>query len=274
MANPLVSAILSAYNEESHIGSLLASIKEQGYPFIEIIVIDDGSTDKTAKIAKKFGARVYTRSHQDRSLQRNFAASQAKGKYLLLLDADMVLTPQVVSFCLAQKKDVVVVPEQSFGKNYWAKCKALERNCYIGDSAIEAARFVSASAFKAVGGYNPEMIAGEDWDLHRRLAARYQIGRASQYIMHNEGELSFWKVLKKKLYYAKKSDAYISENVAGIKDVARFIVRPAIWRNWRQLLADPIHFPGMVLLVWGEILVGGLGAVIFKPVFLHRLLKI
>jgi len=242
------------------------------------LVIDDSSTDRTAKIAKKYTPHVFTRPHAERSTQRNFGASLAKGEYLLFLDADMKLTPQVINSCVnlarSHKFDALIIPEKSFGENYWAKCKALERNCYIGDPQIEAPRFIRRQVFTQIKGYDPQMISGEDWDLHKRLLAKkFRIGRTPELILHNEGSLSYLKVLQKKFYYAQKSDQYIAKNVSGPKDIVRFVVRPAIFKNWRLLLADPLHVPGLILLVWGEMLVGGLGAIVFKPIFLRRLLK-
>jgi glycosyltransferase involved in cell wall biosynthesis len=274
--SPLVSIIIAAYNEEKHIPELLASIRDQNYSQIETLVIDDSSTDGTAQVAKQFKTKVITRPHLERSAQRNYGAFLAKGKYLLFLDADMQLSPRVVSSCVNQTASgtfsAIVIPERSFGENYWAKCKALERNCYIGDPKIEAARFVSKKVFNQITGYDPEMVSGEDWDLHKRIMNhKFGIGRTAEYILHNEGQLSYFKVLKKKYYYASKSDKYITNNITGPNEILRFILRPAIFKNWRLLLSDPIHVPGLFLLVWGEILVGGFGSIIFKPSFLKKI---
>lgn len=272
----LVSVVIPAHNEEKNLPYLLESINKQTYLSIETIVIDDSSTDKTAIIAKEHGATVYTRPRRERSIQRNFGAKVAKGKYLLFLDADMELSSDVVKSCvlLAEKNgwDALIIPEKSFGDNYWAKAKALERNCYIGDPDIEAARFIKHSVFNQIGGYDPDMISGEDWDLHKRLLKHgYKVGRTNEFIIHHEGKLSYLKVLKKKLYYSQKSDQYIKNNVTNIKDIIRFVTRPSIIKNWRLLLADPIHIPGLIFLVWGEMLVGGFGAIIFKPVLFKKI---
>src|SRR5260221_11101716 len=89
MASLLVSIIIPAWNEEKNISRLLESINNQSYKGVETIVVDDGSTDKTAEIAKKLGARVFKRKRNERSIERNFGASKAVGVYLVFLDADM-----------------------------------------------------------------------------------------------------------------------------------------------------------------------------------------
>src|SRR3989344_4521097 len=92
---PLVSVIIPAFNEEAVIEKLLLSIKSQSYSYIETIVVDDGSIDKTLQLAQKYTTSVYSRGHAERSMQRNFGAKKAKGKYLFFLDADMQLSKNV-----------------------------------------------------------------------------------------------------------------------------------------------------------------------------------
>src|SRR5260221_7386967 len=96
----LVSIIIAAFNEEKHIPRLLATIQSQDYPNIETILIDDSSTDHTVSVAEKFNIQVISQPHRERSVQRNFGVSKAKGKYVILLDADMQLSPKVVSSCV------------------------------------------------------------------------------------------------------------------------------------------------------------------------------
>lgn len=148
--NNLVSVIVSTKNEESVIENLLKSIRGQTYKYIEIIIVDNNSSDKTKNIAKKYTKSVFNKG-PERSVQRNFGASKAKGQYLFFLDADMILTPNVIDECVnvAQKPLVggVIVPEKSVGKGFWGKVKAFERSFYVEDESIEAARFLKEIPF-------------------------------------------------------------------------------------------------------------------------------
>lgn len=91
-----MSVCVAAYNEEEHIGRLLASLREQTCPPLEVIVADDGSRDRTAEIAEAAGARVLRLDHRGPPAARNAAARLARGEVLLILDADMHCAPEFV----------------------------------------------------------------------------------------------------------------------------------------------------------------------------------
>ena len=210
---PKISIIISTKNEEKNIENCLRSIKLQTISPIEIIVVDNYSEDKTLNIAKKFTSKVY-RKGPERSSQRNFGAVKATGDYVLFVDADMVLTPNVVMDCIKKisnsRLKCIVIPEKSFGKSFWAKCKALERSYYVGVDWIEGARFFDRKKFLELGGYNRLLVSGEDWDLHSRFTQNSKCGRINNYILHNEGSLSLKDTVGKKYYYAKNIHRYKS----------------------------------------------------------------
>ncbi|MDP1728701.1 MAG: glycosyltransferase family 2 protein [archaeon] len=88
--NPLVSVIIPTYNEEEEIGHCLKSLNEQSFQNFEIIIIDDGSTDKTCEIVRKFkNVALLKGKHKGSGFSRNLGARQAKGKILIFIDADM-----------------------------------------------------------------------------------------------------------------------------------------------------------------------------------------
>lgn len=272
MAKPLVSIIIATYNEEKNIELLLESCQLQNYKNLEIIVVDSTkTTDRTSEMAKKMEVKVYKYGNE-RSVQRNFGVSKANGENVLILDADMKLSPTVVLECVNTHCDAVIIPEKSYGESYWARCKALERNCYIGDSEIEAARFFKKQLFLRVGGYNPDMISGEDWDLHGRIKVLTKVGRTKSVLFHNEGKMTLLGNLKKKIYYSQKSAAYIQENVSGFKQVFLYIFRPAYFRNWKALLGDPTHFVGFLIMKFLEFFAGGM-VIVSKPEFWRKMVQ-
>lgn len=266
MKNILVSAIISTKNEELVVEKLLLSLKSQSYKFMEIIVVDNNSSDKTKEIANKYTKLVFNKG-PERSAQRNFGAQKAKGEYLLFLDADMVLDRKVIEECV-EKFEInnlggVIIPEKSFGKGFWAEVKAFERSFYVGDSAIEAARFYPKKIFNEVGGFDEAITGPEDWDLSERVGKKFHIGRIKSFILHNEGTLSLWKLLKKKYYYARGAKNYVSkDNVGILSPKTIFFLRQSFYKNPKKIIFHPLLFCAMIFMLSLELVVGAIGYIL------------
>jgi len=246
----IVSVIVPTKNSESTISKCLRSIREQTYPNIEIIVVDNYSSDRTREIAQKSG-KVLLKG-PERSSQRNFGAQAAVGDYLFFIDSDMELMPTVVENCVKTTvyghANAVVVPEISIGNGFWSKCKALERSCYVGDDTIEAARFFCKDVFFGVGCFDEEITGQEDWDLHVRISkAGYKIGRITSFIQHDEGRLSLRKTMIKKRNYGKTLKLYTKKNPKEAS-AQLTLIRPAFIRHWKKLAKDPVHASGMLFM--------------------------
>lgn len=96
---PLVSICIPAYNAEKYIVSTIKSALNQTWQNKEIIIVDDGSTDKTLKIAKVFeseNVKVFSQKNKGASAARNYAYSLAKGDFIQWLDADDILAPNKI----------------------------------------------------------------------------------------------------------------------------------------------------------------------------------
>lgn len=241
----LISIIITTKNEEAVLKDLLTSIFKQTYKNFEIILVDNFSTDKTVKIAKKYTNKIFKKG-PERSTQRNFGVSKAKGEYVLIIDADMVLTRNVLKSSIKKitsepKLEALVIPEKSFGDGYWAKCKAFERQFYLGDKDIEAARFFKKRIFEKFGGYDTKITGPEDWDLPLRMKkAGAMIGRISEFILHNERKFSPWRSAKKKFYYALNSKEYLIRHPEMVFTQGNLFFRPAFYNNLDKLLKDPV----------------------------------
>lgn len=96
----LVSILIPAYNAERWISDTIQSALAQTWPYKEIIVVDDGSTDGTLAVVRRFearGVRVFTQPNQGAAMTRNTAFSLAQGDYVQWLDADDLLSPDKIS---------------------------------------------------------------------------------------------------------------------------------------------------------------------------------
>lgn len=266
----LVSVIITTKNEEDVIATLLQSIVEQSYKNIEILLIDNNSTDKTLEIAGKFPVQKYTYG-PERSAQRNFGAGKAKGKFLLFLDADMELSLEVIKECVEafdKGKNIggVIVPEQSVACSFWESVKAFERSFYNleGDNITDAARFFSKEAFKSVGGYDETITGPEDWDLPENIKKKgFQLIRIKAMIKHNERIPSLFSLMRKKYYYGLRSHRYLKkQKISTLSPKTVYFLRPVFYKNWRKLIAHPIMSTVMFYMLFMELIAGGLGFIV------------
>src|ERR1700721_1003759 len=99
---PALTAILISYNEELDLPRALTSLAGIAD---EIILVDSGSTDRSCEIARTFGARVYARKLDSFAEQKNYAASLSANDWILSIDCDQELSPELRSSVLAWKRE-------------------------------------------------------------------------------------------------------------------------------------------------------------------------
>jgi glycosyltransferase involved in cell wall biosynthesis len=179
-----VSVVIPALNAGSTIGGCLAALAEQTLTPSEVIVVDDGSTDATAEIARRMGAEVLTQGHAGAGAARNRGAKAARGEYLLFTDADCSPVRDWVER-LVQTLDVDGVvaargvttsdqlePAARFAQlEYDEKYRQLARHESVAFVATYSAAY-RRDAFWRFGGFD-EGFAGatsEDQELSFRLA--------------------------------------------------------------------------------------------------------
>ncbi len=162
----------------------------------------------------------------------------------------MILEHKVIEDCLAQiksGKNVIIIPERSFGTGFWAKVKQMEKELYIGVPGFEAARCYTKTIFEETGGFEENMHAGEDFTLHyEALKNNGIIGRTQHYILHNEGHPSLIGFIRKWRYYAKNANQY-SKKMNSLK-VNPPSLPSLVWKNSKKLIQKPIIFCGLVIL--------------------------
>ena len=115
----LVTVVVPTRNVERTIDACLASVKAQDHPAVELIVVDNDSTDRTPEIARRWADR-FESAGPERSAQRNLGYSLASGAWVAWIDSDMVLPADFVSDCLhvaaRDSAEAVSIPERSIAR--------------------------------------------------------------------------------------------------------------------------------------------------------------
>ncbi|MCX6116428.1 MAG: glycosyltransferase family A protein, partial [Proteobacteria bacterium] len=208
---PLISVIITTKNESKNIENCLKSIQQQTFKDFEIIVIDNNSTDDTKEISKRYTDKVFNLG-PERSAQRNYGVSVSSGRYVLYLDADMILENNILEDCkniVANDPHItgVYIPEKIIGQGWWIKVRDFERSFYDG-TVIDAVRFIPKQIFEKVKGFDASLCGPEDWDFDKKIRNLGKVVVANSSLNHNEGLFDLKFYLKKKSYYAGSFDKY------------------------------------------------------------------
>ncbi|BAY36425.1 family 2 glycosyl transferase [Nostoc sp. NIES-2111] len=211
---PLVSVIIPAYNAEKFIGRTLQSVLSQTYRNIEIIVVDDGSQDKTAEIVTSMAqidnrVRLLKQSNQGVAIARNLAIDNSIGEYIAPIDADDIWYAQKLEKqvqCLENTDSSVglvyawtaLIDESdniigNYNSWYYSHIHSVEGEVYkhllytdfVGNASVPLIRRV---CFDKVGGYNSELKKQnaqgcEDWDIYLRIAEHYKFSVIKEFLV-------------------------------------------------------------------------------------------
>ena len=243
---PFVSVIIPTRNSEATLQRCLESIKSQSYKNVEIIIVDNYSNDRTRDIARKFDCKVLLKD-LERSIQVNFGAKAAKGKYLYRIDSDFILDPQVIREAVesAEKHnyDAIIIHNTSDPTiSFWSRVRKAERDCYRGDDVIVVARFYRRNVFDTIGGYDESLLAGEDYDFSNRLLmGGYRVGRITPEEVHIGEPKTLADIVRKSYFYGKSIGRFINKNPRrGRQQLNPF--RKSYFKHLNNLTSDPVIF--------------------------------
>jgi len=280
--NIIVSVIITTKNEEQNIGNCLQSIKAQTYLSrgskatlrdssnkIEIIVVDNNSTDKTKEIARKYTKKVYNYPKLNnmmniknfRGAQLNFGVKKARGEIIFFPDADMTfdkkLIEEAVGPVINGKLDALYIPEIIVGKGLFGKIRNFERSFY-NETCIDAVRIVRKNLFLKVEGFDENNIGFgfDDWDFNKKIKRiTEKISITKNKIYHHEENQTISKYLNKKGKYTETCDKYIKKWGRNDPDVRKQF---GFWYRyfgdflengkWKKLLRHPILAIGIFFL--------------------------
>ena len=187
---PRVSVVIPTYNRAWSLVDALQSVQTQTYTNYELIVVDDGSTDNTARLLDAWeGITVLNQEQRGVSAARNRGVRAAQGEFIAFLDSDDYWLPDKLSaqvryfddkpetlICQTEevwiRKGVRVNPGRRHRKQAGMIFKPSLALCLVSPSAVMLRR----SLFMSIGGFDEDLPACEDYDLWLRIACQHPVG--------------------------------------------------------------------------------------------------
>jgi len=179
----LVSVIIPCFNYGRYLLDALSSVLAQTYPTIEVVIVDDGSTDRKTLEAlagiRHECVRIVHQTNQGLALSRNNGAALTRGEYLLFLDADDRIDKHAIAILLYALLNnslaAYAFPDQRFFGDQELVWTPQAFNVYdlLWSNHPSVCSLIRRSAFNDVGGYRPELVYGrEDWEFWVRLSSK------------------------------------------------------------------------------------------------------
>jgi glycosyltransferase involved in cell wall biosynthesis len=203
---PKISLIIPTYNCASYLKRCIISALEQTYDNMEIIVVDDGSTDNTKNIVQSFGDSVHYIYQENRGLAgaRNTGIKASKGQYLAFLDADDCFDKEnikVKTSYLEEHPQIdwvfsdwdEVDEEGNFlarGSIKWSyakkqlKDRLFEELIYNRNFISPVTIMIKKAAMEKAGYFDPDVICQEDWDLWLRISLKHPAHYIDKVLVH------------------------------------------------------------------------------------------
>lgn len=284
---PLFSIVLRTKNEIKNIDNFVNSVNNQTYPNIEFVVVDNFSSDGTYEYLIDNNITAYQKG-PERTAQGNYGMLvKSSGKYVGYFDADMILSPDLVSSAvnyLEHNKAVALhIREVILGKGFWSSVRRFERTFYEG-TLIDAARIFRRNILLKVGGFdeiNFVTPSAEDWDLDKRIKEfgsidfldnkmDFTINDETSFLPHNSGiknivdhtpcffhnerDFSIKWYLNKKKYYSKSILKYIKKWGKDDPDLRkqlglsyRYLFVFIENKKWKRFFNNPLFFLAMYI---------------------------
>ncbi|WP_100616256.1 glycosyltransferase family 2 protein [Confluentibacter citreus] len=194
---PFFSVVIPLYNKETFIEDTIKSVLNQSFQDFEIVIVDDGSTDDSHKMASSFKSekiKLLKQTNQGVSIARNNGIDYANSNYIALLDADDLwhnhhlielkkqidIFPNAGLFCnnyeIFHKENFSSMAKFNF--DYKNDCLLVEdyfKASIINTVALTSAVAFSKEKFKILGGFKPNLKTGQDSDLWVRFALHYKV---------------------------------------------------------------------------------------------------
>ena len=243
----LVSVVIACYNGEAHLEEAIKSALAQSHSGVEIIVVDDGSTDGSSEIAQKFPVRYIRQENRGLSASRNLGIDASRGNYVVFLDADDRLRPEAIETGLRvmaeHPESAMTVGDHLFISRDGSYLSDSRKACLQSSHYEELLKsnfieMISSVLFRRsvlveIGGFDTALRVAEDYELYLRIARVYPIcchpALLAEYRLHQKNashnsELMLrmtLQVLRRQAQYVRADRSRLFAFLAGL-------------RNWRK----------------------------------------
>lgn len=222
----------------------LTSVQKQTYRRKEAVVIS-GVSPLIQHIARKHGTNIIS-VQTSKGGARNIGVAKSHGELIVHLDADMVMTKHVLADCVEKYKkgyNAIIIPEEIDSKGFLMECRRLEKQCYVGNSTIEAVRCISRNLHEHVGGFDETTGNIDEYAYHAKIErANCKITRINQPIIVNEPIIN----LHKKFKHGEYSRIYITKYPEKAKP--QFSPLKRITQYSKIAKTKPLHFFTLLFL--------------------------
>lgn len=188
MSRPLVSVVIPAYNAERYLGEAIESVLAQDYSPLETIIVDDGSSDGTASVARSYpDVKLIVQENAGPAAARNRGFAASRGEFVAFHDADDTLPPEKLSVqigemltdpavgCVLAEQELLI--EQGAELPFWAEGSNVptvmptKPEEFADEPDVHPMTMVvRREVFTRIGGFDEEMRAAEDFDWMLRAA--------------------------------------------------------------------------------------------------------
>jgi glycosyltransferase involved in cell wall biosynthesis len=264
--NPLISVILPVYNAALYIEESIKSILNQTYSNFELIVIDDGATDNSAELIKKFKddrIRFYSQSNMGMAKTLNKAIDMANGKFIARQDADDISLPQrfekQVQFLLASPEvnllgtSAEIIPVQNNIRRFHkhpVDDAQLKIDLFFDNPFVHSSVMMRVEALKVVGYYDIEKDSLiQDYDLWSRFSRIGKIANLSEPLVeYREVNSSISRTTEK---YLSKVISQSIENINYIHPENMYFVRQLtnLYHKEYGVIDAKISFRKMIIIL-------------------------
>lgn len=256
---PLVSVVITAYNEEEYIAEALESVLEQTYRNVEIVVVDDGSTDATGEVVKAYGDAVQYvwKENGGSASARNRGIRESQGAYVAFLDADDLWRPTKLEIQMQQHAadptlawsytDSYLVGASDetilYRRSQVQSCPDGEvlADLLLGNFIAPSMTVVRSDVLEAVGGFDetPLHRISEDWDLWLRIAEQHRVRFINvpltcmrQHPSRKTTSMDLEHALESRMAIIDKAVERNPQQLADVHDTARANLLVNIGRKW------------------------------------------